>query len=727
MEKDILVNALFTNERIKILRANDVLMETDSIFYDQWDNINGLSGKDHTIELQKYRDNKFEEFIYVLNINDDEENSFLYEYLKQQGWYKEFNKIFSCHTNFDSLKYFDDTIQYTIRPFLNDFVDYIHKVFKKLNRVSINENVVMSLTNYIASELCFYNIKLVVSNLDKENAEKTKSFQEFLKLNYKHTILRDEMLKNPVMTRLMTERYLNLKRYFKEVLFNINEIFHKLEEQFSLSSSTITKIECSLGDTHESGKSVLLIEFDETTLVYKPKNLFVEKAYYNLLNLFNQNYSLGNKKFYIMNQRYEACYTISEYIQKKPCKNNDELKSYYQSIGNLIVILHILNGNDIHFENIIATGKKPVIVDLETLMHDTKGLFSEVGDVSSQIIEKNQSSVLRLGILPFIGLKENESGKGIDISGINCKQQTLPFESLVLVNQDTNDMRFKLKQEVINPKNNVPEYKNKKVFYQEFQDEIIKGFMEMSSIIFLHKEKILKKIVSLFGSDKKLRGRVLIRPTAGYSHLQMYSNHPNYLKDMICYERLLENFMAYPFKNREVIKFELEALYKKDIPIFFRAMDDKHLYDSDGVILFDYFERTPLDNVKENLLKWNNDMIQEQLHYIKVALKYYETNYDAFLKRINDSKKLLDSSTNYSNCIDEVAKMLIDGAIYSSDLSDLTWSYADFSNHSVLPVGSDNINGLLGIGLSLHMYINSLCEPLHSEKCLSILNNINNT
>ena len=57
----------------------------------------------------------------------------------------------------------------------------------------------------------------------------------------------------------------------------------------------------------------------------------------------------------------------AEFISARPCTDSKELGLYYRRMGTLLAILHTLQGNDFHLENVIAHGPHPVPIDLETV------------------------------------------------------------------------------------------------------------------------------------------------------------------------------------------------------------------------------------------------------------------------------------------------------------------------------------------------------------------------
>lgn len=59
----------------------------------------------------------------------------------------------------------------------------------------------------------------------------------------------------------------------------------------------------------------------------------------------------------------------TEYAEARPCLTRYDVERFYRRQGALLALLHVLDGTDTHFENLVACGDHPVLVDVETLFH----------------------------------------------------------------------------------------------------------------------------------------------------------------------------------------------------------------------------------------------------------------------------------------------------------------------------------------------------------------------
>ena len=105
-------------------------------------------------------------------------------------------------------------------------------------------------------------------------------------------------------------------------------------------------------------------------------------------------------------------YGYVEYIQHKPCTTHQEVRTYYYHCGVVLMAVYLLNGNDIHNENLIAYGSSPVIVDFETL-----GGVIEHSDHAAFIDKLLKRSVMNSRMLPVKFSSKNDAVRDFSAMG----------------------------------------------------------------------------------------------------------------------------------------------------------------------------------------------------------------------------------------------------------------------------------------------------------------------
>ena len=56
-------------------------------------------------------------------------------------------------------------------------------------------------------------------------------------------------------------------------------------------------------------------------------------------------------------------------MEYKSCKTEEQLKRYYIRLGEQLFLAYLLGTKDLHYENIVASGEYPMLIDLENLVN----------------------------------------------------------------------------------------------------------------------------------------------------------------------------------------------------------------------------------------------------------------------------------------------------------------------------------------------------------------------
>ena len=57
-----------------------------------------------------------------------------------------------------------------------------------------------------------------------------------------------------------------------------------------------------------------------------------------------------------------------EFVEQEACASVADVHRYFALAGGLVCLTHVLRGSDLHMENVIATRRGPVLIDLEMLL-----------------------------------------------------------------------------------------------------------------------------------------------------------------------------------------------------------------------------------------------------------------------------------------------------------------------------------------------------------------------
>lgn len=257
---------------------------------------------------------------------------------------------------------------------------------------------------------------------------------------------------------------------FMNFHYNILNDFCKNREDFFPNQNVkINYIEIDKGDTHNNGKTVVVLFFNNgTKLVYKPRNIESDIFYYKLIKMFNDDNGSDLKIPKLYNYKSHGW---QEFIDYTNCNTLEEIEAYYYHLGIHIFYTYMLRSNDIHYENIISNSNSPVIIDLETIMQGT------INFDSNQLI-KNNSLFLNESILQSLlfDYTTTFTGEGIMFLGGTTNQTLTPKTEEILVDENSDNMRYIYKKHFLKESKNIPKYKNKFMEIYSFKEKVIRGF-----------------------------------------------------------------------------------------------------------------------------------------------------------------------------------------------------------------------------------------------------------
>ncbi len=128
----------------------------------------------------------------------------------------------------------------------------------------------------------------------------------------------------------------------------------------------VIAIRAGLSDVHQGGRTVMGLTFASgLKLIYKPRPVALEKTWFDLLDWLNrQGQFLPLQTIRVLPRPH---YGWAEYVPETPCPEEGAVRRYYERAGMLLCLLYMMQGTDMHGENIRGCGEQPVLVDLETL------------------------------------------------------------------------------------------------------------------------------------------------------------------------------------------------------------------------------------------------------------------------------------------------------------------------------------------------------------------------
>ncbi len=146
-------------------------------------------------------------------------------------------------------------------------------------------------------------------------------------------------------------------------------------------------------------------------MIYKPRPLDLHQHFNELVDWLNEQDRAGPADR--PGGHAGPATAGSSFIDHNPCTELAEVRRFYHRQGALLALLYVLDGTDMHYENLIADGDQPVLVDVETLFHPSQQDNGVLGRDPAHTALR--SSVYRTALLPLLFTGEHGVA---DISGL---------------------------------------------------------------------------------------------------------------------------------------------------------------------------------------------------------------------------------------------------------------------------------------------------------------------
>lgn len=728
-KRDEIKESLLVNEVIKALTLEErnlvIEKELRPEVLDAKSKYAGISSRakaskvEERCNIEGLREEDF--YMAFYDCSNESINKMLYGYVEKQDWFNYF---------VDALVEFEDIEENVNEIFESKYSIYYACCFlmlygqKKLEEyivglrnITVSRHIMNKMISQMAGNLLQVYSKTVIYEyhmnkdgyIDKKNENK---LNQYIKDNFSTASgIVNFYIKYPVLIRRLAKKAINMVDYYKELLCNIDREYFKMIEKKMICDNVITDISCDIGDTHEKGKFVVKVYFGDNQIIYKPRNLYISKAYNDFILWINKRFDLH--KLPTIKLILQDEYTIEECVKYESCTSKRQLERYYERIGYYIGILYILNGNDIHYENIIAGGEYPYIIDLETLFaHNGEQLLFD-HTAAEKIGRYLSQSVKGSCLLPSYMFGDGKQ-RGVDVSGISGKKAKLPGERPVLSDMNSNNVRFELQKTYLQDNNNIPMLDDKRVDYEPYKYHIIAGFDTFVNLVLNNKDEFIRELDRFYN----VKVRQVIRATNNYGQILQYASHPSYTHNMIYLERMLESVFNYPYVNKAVCTCELRELINDDIPIFYCNPGQIAIVSGDGKVIDNFYERSSMDIVTDRIRNLCEEEIYTQSLLVKEALGLGDMENEEEVKKQFDSyryKELTDTTLSVeliNTVIEKIYNILNNKAVRGNDDVNYFARVNDgFDNKAVsfMPIGLND--GMAGILRYLHM-----CYEMNDEK-----------
>ncbi|MFV8750615.1 type 2 lanthipeptide synthetase LanM [Nannocystaceae bacterium ST9] len=463
------------------------------------------------------------------------------------------------------------------------------------------------------------NVARTLDRLPGETPE--QRFTYFTTRHLADAASRDELLcEYPVLARLLTtsvERWLNAT---VELLERLGAERSQLERRFGAGAPLGEVIDIRLGasDAHRAGRAVAILDFASgVKIVYKPRPLAIDVEFQSLLGWINTiGLSLDHETLEILDYPDHGWV---EFVEHRPCETLDSVRRFYARQGSMLALLHVLRATDVHFENLIAAGEYPVVVDLESLFHHRRPTIGTPSAVERALMAL-KDSVFFVGMLPVFALGPGRE-HDVDFSALGGRAgQQFPHPTPALEDVGRDSMRFTQQLVVTSGARNRPTLNGDPVDAAAHVQDILAGFIETYTRLVAERSALMARLDAF--ADVEIRH--IFRPTFHYKFLLNAARHPDFLRDGMDRERALNRLwtgMATQPILRAVVRFEHADLLAGDVPIFTTRPGSRDLWSSRGERIPEFFPTTSLDACKQRLAAMGERDCEEQVKLLRMSLR----------------------------------------------------------------------------------------------------------
>jgi len=315
----------------------------------------------------------------------------------------------------------------------------------------------------------------------------------------------------------------------------------------------------------------------------------------------------------------------AELVHRRDCGDTAAAARFYLRQGGFLALLYVLDGADLHYENLIASGEHPMLVDLETLFHPWVQVSEASGaprDARARGDAILRDSVTRTALLPGRTWGDRDRA-GVNIGGLgDGRTQRSPQGALDWALARTDAMHATERRLELAPGDNLPRVAGRVVPVAHHVEELVAGFEAMLRLVIAERTSLLGPggAIRAFAGDPMRR---LLRATSAYSRLLEASYHPDHLRDALDRERLFDLlWTASRGKPRllRAVAHERQDLCSGDVPYFAGRPNSCDLWDSRGAPIAGFLPAPPIDIAAAQLAGLGERQLAEQVFVIRATV-----------------------------------------------------------------------------------------------------------
>ena len=407
-----------------------------------------------------------------------------------------------------------------------------------------------------------------------------------------------------------------------ELLLRLDADAEAITERFGKTGDVVA-VDPALSDPHNGRRRVASLQFASgLTLVYKPRDLGLEKAFADLIRSLA---ALGLDPAPTAPALLaRAGYGWIEFVRPEPVENEAAAIDWYRRAGSLLCLAHLLRGRDLHMENVIATSAGPVLIDLELLLQPVTVRERAHGAATLGTHRAAAGSCLATGFVS--DLHTAADGTLFDVGGLRGDGRGMtPVSRRRWQNLGTDAIAFTTEPAFAILPTNRPTLAGEALSAEDYVDEVIEGFESTYRLVHEHREQIAGTggpLAAFAGHST----RVIGRPTDQYAAMLHLLAAPPYQRSGALRSVTLDALNR-AFTTAEstpplwiLAQEERRSLEALDVPIFHARTDQLGVYVGGRLTVSNHFAITGLDAVRDRIASMGDDDLAVQLTALQRAL-----------------------------------------------------------------------------------------------------------
>ncbi|MDT7790431.1 MAG: hypothetical protein QOF58_8850 [Pseudonocardiales bacterium] len=414
-------------------------------------------------------------------------------------------------------------------------------------------------------------------------------------------------------------RYPVLARLLAQACEQAVSAHHELSSRFTRDRAEIVRaifggvdpgalvsIETGQGDPHQQGRTVALLTFESgERLIYRPRPVGLHRHFVAQLSWFSTRTGIAFRSPRLV---VRDGYGWLEFVSYEPCADVAGVAEFYRRLGALLALLYAIDGTDMHYENLIACGDQPVLVDVETLFHPTPALSDDPAALALA------RSVHRTALLPHVLLGDNGVA---DVSGVGGDHGVpSPLDVVDWADAGTDRMRLVRRPRESSGAFNRPLLGGVPAEPADYQDSLLAGFRAGYDAIVAHRSELLR-LVRACADDEV---RFVPRATRQYAVLLDESTHPSVLIDAMDRDLAFGVLIVDDPLLDRLAPFEVTDLWRGDVPLFTCRPGSRDLWTTSGLRLPGMLPEPGLEVVERKIAAMSEVDRHDQQWVIAAAL-----------------------------------------------------------------------------------------------------------